>query len=218
MVKMIRTQDLQDRLQRADSWIKAARKLEPDSLHAAFVFYYIAFNSLYGLRLYEGTKTEADQDLKAFLRRIKILHDLDIRNGSRILPQAIQACCESGGDLIKDFIPTNRYWKRIAKAADIFNSQDTEAVDSARKGQYEDFLRLVLQRLNVLRNQVFHGCVTYGAASKGVPTLKAGLAVLKEVVPSFYKLMDEYGDYAKWPPIPYPRLGSEAHPRIDEVS
>jgi hypothetical protein len=73
MVKMIRTQDLQDRLQRADSWIKAARKLEPDSLHAAFVFYYIAFNSLYGLRLYEGTKTEADQESEGILEAYKNL-------------------------------------------------------------------------------------------------------------------------------------------------
>src|SRR5689334_2102030 len=91
-----------------------------------------------------------------------------------------------------------------------------QADQAYAKGDYDLQLDLVLKRLNVLRNQVLHGCVTYGSGPKGFPSLVDGLSVLREIVPAFYMLMDRYGHHISWPSIPYPRVGSEVHPTADE--
>lgn len=70
-------------------------------------------------------------------------------------------------------------------------------------------LRTVLRRLNVLRNRVMHGCVTYGAVSKGLPSVVKGARVARSVVPALCELMALHGPIVKWDPIPYPRVGFE---------
>ena len=68
-------------------------------------------------------------------------------------------------------------------------------------------LQLVLVRLTVLRNRVMHGCVTYGSASKGLPSINKALPVIRAIVPALIQLMRTYGHLVKWDPIPYPRVG-----------
>jgi len=98
-----------------------------------------------------------------------------------------------------------------------FKIEQRRADERLSHGKFEDLLKLVLKRLNVLRNQVVHGCVTYGPSSKGFPSLEAGLAVLRKLVPALHKLMDKHGHHMEWPAIPYPRVGSDLHTEVDRV-
>ena len=68
---MAETQDLHDRMTRANSWIEAATRMrvEAEHRHAEFLLLYVAFNGLYGRRQYEETRTQACDDLDDFSLR-----------------------------------------------------------------------------------------------------------------------------------------------------
>ena len=213
-------QNLHDRLQRASSWINAANLLPSGQKHAEFVFFSIAFNALYGQRQYEGSKKETATDRDEFLRRVMKMVDYDKRFGQHRLLLALKDCRKEAGELIVNYFLRDSYWRREQRSKDLiqqFKSELQRADERLNHGKWEDLLELVLRRLNVLRNQVVHGCVTYGPSSKGFPSLEAGLAVLQKLVPALYQLMDKHGHHLEWPSIPYPRVGSESHRAVDEV-
>jgi hypothetical protein len=202
------------------SWINAAKALPVDQKHAQFVFLCIAFNALYGRRRYEGSRDEAAQDRQEFLKRVKTMSDYDRRYGKHTLIRALEARRKECGELIVNHFLRDSYWRKektSKQLRDEFTKLKQRADEQLSKGRYDEYVDFVLSRLGVLRNQIVHGCVTYGPSSKGLPSLEAGLAVLKEIVPVFYDLMDKYGHHVSWPAIPYPRVGSEAHPIIDEL-
>jgi len=213
-------QDLEGRLKRARSWLDAANNVSMDQKHAVFIFLYVAFNALYGRRQYEGTQEDTLKDREEFLRRVRTMESYDMRHGSKILLKALYQCQQDGGSLITNYFLRNSYWKQAKRSKELveqFSRARIRAESKLLKGDYEEFLRLVLERITVLRNQVLHGCVTYGRESKGLPSLEAGLAVLQKLVPAIYELMVRYGDHVEWPPIPYPRVGSESHPFVDRL-
>jgi len=209
-------QGLLDRLQRADSWIQAASDLPPDRMHEAFIFLYIAFNCLYGRRKYEGDASQIEEDLDAFLAKVLAMHERDAQQGGKILTEALKACRGDGAVLIRDRFLVNRYWRGNQPAAALqpkLNKEAVGALEALADGDYREFLSLVFHRVSVLRNQVMHGCATYGARSYGRASLTKGLRVLRVLIPAFYHLARRYGHDLTWDPIPYPRLGSQQHPR-----
>jgi hypothetical protein len=217
---MVRPQALQDRLYRAKSWMDAAAALPPDQKHTEFVFLYIAFNALYGRRQYEGSLEESWKDREEFLTRVRKMSDYEKRFGNDSLRKALQLCQAECGELILNHFLRDSYWKRKKTARELareFTCIKCKAEAEFGKGRYHLQLDSVLRRLGVLRNQILHGCVTYGTRSKGLPSLHSGLPVLRQLVPAFYALMDKYGHHVAWPSIPYPRVGTEAHPEVDNL-
>jgi hypothetical protein len=215
---MVTPQALEDRLHRARSWICAAKALGPNQHHAEFIFLYIAFNALFGRRQYEGSKEEQSKDRQEFIDRVSAMSVHGSRAGDRLLQRALQACQEECGELILNYFLRDTYWRKEKTSRELkaeFIRQRYRAEKEFRKGRWNCQLELVLRRLAVLRNQILHGCVTYGTSSKGLPSLLAGLAVLRQIVPALYELMAKYGHHVTWPAIPYPRVGSEAHPMVD---
>jgi hypothetical protein len=209
-------QGLLDRLQRADSWIQAASALPPDRLHEAFIFLYIAFNCLYGRRKYEGDASQIEEDLDAFFTKVLAMHERDAAEGERILTGALKVCREDGAVLIRDRFLVNRYWRGNQPPATLqpkLNKEAVGALEALADGDYREYLGLVFHRISVLRNQVMHGCATYGARSYGRASLAKALRVLRVLIPAFYQLARRYGHDLSWDPIPYPRLGSMQHPR-----
>jgi hypothetical protein len=209
-------QHLHDRVRRADSWIKASARLQSNHLHETFVFLYIAFNCLYGRRQYEGDETQIGEDLNAFFRKILQLAEHDRKDGGETLPQAINACSKDGALLIRDRFLDSRYWKRtlpVERLHEALKSDAKGALEQAAAGEYGDFLFLTFSRISVLRNQIMHGCATYGPATAGRSSLAIAARVLKVLVPAFHALVRAYGQHAHWEAVPYPRVGSAQHPR-----
>ncbi len=208
-------QDLADRVTRAASWISAASKLPRSQKHEAFIFFYIALNAMYGRRQYEGTKTEAREDRKRFIARLLRIGELDARSGGSILPAALTASLGQAKTLIADQFLTDDYFRGapLQKVRADCRLDLRRALDAWSHRDPRGLLDLLLHRLTVLRNRVMHGCVTYGAASKGLPSVVVGLAVIRVLVPAFHRLMRQYGHHVVWDPIPYPRLGSPGHRR-----
>jgi len=211
----MRDQSLEDRLQRADSWIQATAALRPDQMHESFIFLYIAFNCLYGRRKYEGDETQIGQDLAEFFKKILAMHDRDVESGGAILKSAIAAARRDGAVLIRDKFLANRYWRGGSSVAlqKQLNREASMVEEQLALGSYDLFLDLTFRRISVLRNQVMHGCATYGSRSYGQASLAKGLRFLNVMVPAFYELTKRYGHEVKWDPVPYPRSGSKQHPR-----
>lgn len=218
---MEKSQNLIDRLHRSQSWMGAAKAQPSSEKHPQFICWYIAFNALYGIRQYEGSQEENRLDRQKFLKRLKILHSHDMRYGKSILLIGLKSCQSEAKKLITDYFPRDSYWTRRISSSELkqrFSSDLSRAEEMLYKDNYDFYLDLILRRLAVLRNQIFHGCATFGPTSKGLPSLEIGLSVLQTLVPAFYDLMDRYGHEVAWPPIPYPRVGSKAHPAIDKIT
>jgi len=185
-------------------------------MHEAFIFHYIAFNCMYGRRKYEGDQTQIQEDLEAFFSKLLVMHKKDLQQGGTILKDALSTCQQDGAVLIRDRFLANRYWRGTQPAAALqikLNKEAIGALEALADGEYGEYLSTVFQRISVLRNQVMHGCATYGARSYGRGSLTKSLRVLRLLVPAFYRLMRRYGHDLTWDPIPYPRLGSQQHPR-----
>lgn len=213
-------QDLRDRLDRAKAWIDAASRMDSAGSHEPFIFYYIAFNALYGRRQYEGTRTQGCEDRRRFLENLKLLNDIDCRHGRGILAKALARCRDEAAFLITDIFTNDDYCGHVRHAEEVqlYSRKKLSYVEaSIKRGDFFEYLNALLKHLTVLRNQIMHGCVTYGPKSKGADSLRAGTKVLKEVVPAFHELMSKYGQNGKWGAVPYPRLGSEKHPEIGKV-
>jgi hypothetical protein len=213
---MMADQNLLDRVRRADSWIKASARLQSDQLHEAFVFLYIAFNCLYGRRQYEGDETRIGEDLKAFFGKILELAAYDRKDGGEILQQAIKASSKDGALLIRDRFLDHRYWKRalpVERLHEALKSDAKAALEQVAAGEYGDFLFLTFTRISVMRNQIMHGCATYGPATAGRSSLAVAVRLMKVVIPAFQALVRNSGQHASWEPVPYPRLGSAPHLR-----
>lgn len=199
-----------DRLQRAESWIDRARSLieqDWDDCHGPFVFYWIAFNALYGRHDEIRGKKDID-DIKWFLSRIC---ELDQEDGSlsRMLPDSKRKT----DSLLRDQFLSEMYW-RESPSGNFKRKQDEdlkEAQDSYAKGKFEGYLTILFKRLLVLRNQIFHGCST-DKKSLNRNSLRPALEILEKLVPQFLKIFKAHGQRHDWPKVPYPRKGSPQHP------
>ena len=206
---MTRKQDLQDRLQRAQSWIKAAEGISSDQNHERFMFYYVALNAMYGRRQYEGDRSDVWQDLDRFVNQVKqMCASTGERNGRVLLPALQNRHVDA---LILDYFLLGDLFKGATKEKLLGRCKRDlmEAKLKLRSGDPFTMLRAVLRRLTVLRNRVMHGCVTYGTVSKGLPSVVKGARVARALMPALYELMATRGHGVKWDPIPYPRVGFE---------
>jgi len=150
------------------------------------------------------------------------MRQADEVDGKRvILGTALLSCRDACLSLLRSPFHLDDYWSRRVE----FHKVRRKCNDDVQRGsaaldenRYEDFLRPVLKRLTVLRNQVAHGCVTYGPSSRGFEGLEDGLKVLRALVPAFHSLAEKrgaqlHGDL-RWDPLPYPRLESGRHRQI----
>jgi len=206
---MSKKQDLHDRLQRAQSWIKAAEGISSNQNHERFMFYYVALNAMYGRRQYEGDRSDVWQDLDRFVNQVKqMCASTGERNGKLLLLALRNTHVDA---LILDYFLLDDLFKGATKEKLVGRCKRelVEAKLKLRSGDPFTMLRAVLRRLTVLRNRVMHGCVTYGEVSKGLPSVVKGAHTARALVPALYELMATHGPGVKWDPIPYPRVGFE---------
>ncbi len=209
---MTSEQSRAERLQRAESWMTAASALHATQVHEAFLFLSIALNSLLSRRRYQGDKAQVREDLDDFLKTILILNKLDEKQGGTLLRQAIAKSRQDGAVLIRDRFLKDAYWRRAEPSPQLQQRLVREALHATGRlldGDYRTFLSLAFNRIVVLRNQITHGCATYGSKSLGRSSLLRGVRFLKIMVPTLHQLISQYGWTVKWDPVPYPRFGSQ---------
>jgi len=217
-------QNLVDRLSRAKSWLDAASVLESKSKpgeidhHTAFVYRYVAFNSLYGRWRTEESQRRAKTQFDLFFDNLGRLHSEDqSEDGPNrwILPNALVQCKRHWVQLIDDeFLDSKGYWdipEHSENFREKYSSQKSTALRHLDWRNFKPLLHLIFDRIWVLRNQILHGCATFGPKSLGWESVERANPVLRAMIPAFRNLMEKYPDVVQWPPIPYPRYGSDQH-------
>ncbi len=196
-----------DRLQRAGSWISRSETFQEwDDYHGPFISYWIAFNALYGRHDEIRGRKDID-DIEWFLSRIC---ELDQEDGS--LSRIMSAIKQKTDRLLRDQFLSEIYWKEGLSSH--FKRRQDEDLKEARtaynQGKLAEYLTILFKRLQVLRNQVFHGCST-DKKSLNKNSLRPALEILEELVPHFWKIFKAHGQRYDWPKVPYPRRDSPHH-------
>jgi hypothetical protein len=215
-------QNLLDRLSRAESWLCAASNLEatvgPNEVDAqtVFLYRYIAFNSLYGMWKFQGSEKQTWTQLDRFFDNILILHSEDRHRKGNTLRTALLQCQSSWLGLMDNEYLDKGYWavqEHLPGFREKYRSAKFGALRRLSQQEYKDLLHSIFSRIVVLRNQIVHGCATFGRVSLGWKSVTTANPVLRTLVPAFLLLMGQYPDSVDWPPIPYPRRGSAQHPQ-----
>jgi hypothetical protein len=222
-------------LERAKSWISLAQALsQPEGFpvetenaegetiaaktraHERFIFYWIAFNCLYGRRYYDGFKADQETDIQKFLKKVKMMSQFSQENKETILEDAVSACHTFGRKLVLDRFLDDRYWRRQPKVTQIIRDSEEKWRQAEKELDMRKdcglFLELTFDRLRVLRNQIMHGCASHGLQSKGYKSLSFGVRFLEIMLPAFFMLTERHGEHVKWEKAPYPRKDHVEHP------
>jgi hypothetical protein len=170
------------RTHRALSWLQRA-EMENDDPDAAFVFLWIAFNSVYAREADEDLISREHERYENFLKRI-IICDRKNRLASVLFDQF----SDSLQTLIENKYVLHEYWLNQFKPGQgidwekSLNIAVNQASGAQRKRESLAYLMIVLARLRVLRNQVVHGASTW-KSSANRQQIQDAAAVMRQIVP-----------------------------------
>ena len=175
------------RIRRALSWIGRGER-EQDDPDAAFIFYWIAFNALYAEDTADRSEKMEQNAFQAYLRKIA--------NVDRERSVYGEMWDRSGGirDLINNRYVFKDFWKSQNGVGGFqnwkqdFDKESKNADYSLQKRDGSVVLRMLFDRLYVLRNQLLHGGATWqGSVNRSQVT--KGAEIMAGLVPWFVKLM-----------------------------
>ena len=196
------------RMRRARSWLAQSGNVESDE--EKFVCLWIAFNAAYG-----GEPTGAGGDgpnetqrINAFLKKV-IYHDKQREN--RIRAILWETYSEQIQDLLCNRYAFKAFWQYVRGEpqgadwdAQLERKNDGFWIDLEKENVFDVF-REVFWRLYQLRNQVFHGGVTF-AEGWGRTQLAQGRLIMEDIVPAVLDVMGE-NPGSDWGKVAYPRVG-----------
>lgn len=174
------------RCHRASSWIDRAGKLEPADWDGRFIFYWIAFNSLYGQPKYlekRDERTGEGKDIGKFLNEIFFLDPDRVR-------QNLNAIREDRQKLMRDHFLCDECWKYWHNKQ-LHTAGERQRESCSHKDRDSDRVQL-FARLYVLRKQLFHGC-SKDRSTKNREMLKGAVLVLGNLVPLFRDIVQIHG-------------------------
>lgn len=227
-----------DRLQRSYSWLRKSRRVaakndRPDH-EARFIYSWIAFNALYGVRradlpsLQKDTMALIRKEARRLIPPERLLDPLtSLRVGTHEPDWLIAKLClrdaqERGfSDIVGDEYLQQSFWdgesfETVSRLRDL----DKALVREARRGETPLLvLHIVLwRRLWILRNQIFHGASTDRESRRRSTPEKekkfvAAVDLLDQMVEALLAVMEQC-DKRNWPRIPFPRSGTVEHDEL----
>jgi hypothetical protein len=174
------------RCHRASSWIVKAKKLSATDFDGRFIFYWIAFNALYGQPRYLeiGKSKGEEQDFQSFLVLVQRL------DRTKSISHALDRLEDHCQKILEDKFLSDECWK-------YWDSQGLlSAEERLREGRadalYGKRLNQLFHRMYVLRKQLFHGCSTDGG-SKNREMLKSAVVMMEQLIPLFRDVVQTCG-------------------------
>ncbi len=188
--------DNETRLRRAGAWIEKAEKAEfATDDTSRFIFYWIAFNAQY---------SRDDNEVSEWCMRNKFLETIFSKDKDFSLVDIIN----DNQDALKRIFELPQtywyFWKEPEPEEKIENIEQWKKhfekpstlpfIYPSKKGfnlsQIEFTLRLIFERLSVVRNQIFHGSHSGNEHSHGYTQVEKGAELLSKFVPCFFHIMD----------------------------
>ena len=190
------------RLRRAKSWLERAKKEEGDR-DAEFIFYWIAFNSIYGKEESSGFRSKDRELYDDFFRTV-----LSIDPENRISEAVWKNLSDTTSRLLENQFVYRPFWKNVfSRGKDCknwkskFEEDERRGLSTLARGNTRGALNIIFDRLYVARNQIIHG----GAAweiGRNREQIRDGAAILALLVPRFIELM-ESNPHIDWGPPDY---------------
>ncbi|MCY3883737.1 MAG: HEPN domain-containing protein [Gammaproteobacteria bacterium] len=199
------------RLRRALSWLEKAQTLHShEDFDGAFIFFWIAFNSMYSI---QSSVNNPPSDTSQFRQFFKNLLQFDtegtIYNALwKGFPGAIRTLVQNKYvySLFWEFQMTGNEsdWETQLKKSEV---RALAALRSTRREKTLELLLIVFDRLYTLRNQLIHGSATY-QGSINRDQVKDGASILAYLVPSFVAILLENSDH-DWGEVTYPAISRQ---------
>ena len=198
----------EDRIRRAGSWLRRSDEATSDGEQV--IFLWIAFNAAYGSDAVDSENLTQRQQFSDFLGRVL---ERDERNDiEEILWDTFSGPIRI---LLENQYVFGPFWKWVQGEPEGDNWQERferETRGVRRRISERDVhgvLRIVFDRLYTLRNQIFHGGVTF-SGGWGQAQVKDGSRIMASLVPTVLKIMqtdiENSPDTAVWGTVSYPRI------------
>lgn len=191
-------QNFSIRVWRAMSWLERAEGLDSGDLEGRFIFCWIGMNALYGRQDAAHRPWGDRESLGTFLSQAwrldhhGLVHKLLGKRQVAVL------------NLIESKYLSSRFWDGETAPAIRQVKQDVKAsILGYQKTDRLPILRLLFERLYVLRNQVFHGASTKGSRLNR-RTLQISAAILMDLLPTFLYIMIDAGVTENWGDVSFP--------------
>ena len=202
----------EDRLRRADSWLRRSKDAKDDT--ERFIFLWIAFNAAYGseaLPSHSDKQRTERKKFRTFLREILKRDDDGVLEDAlwRTYSGPIRVLLENHyvfdpfWDAVRDRDPTaGKNWKRK------FSASKRSVLRSIGKNVHHVLTELFM-RLYTLRNQLIHGGATF-ATGWGQDQVRDGSRIMESLVPSILEIMradiERKPDSRVWGLVDFPRV------------
>ena len=189
--------DLNLRLRRVLSWVgRAENEYKAPDFDAAFIFYWIAFNAMYG-RL--GTSS-VDEVYEKDSRRDYFDRIVTFADAESVIYDTIWSVLRDEIErMLENRYVFEPYWRHRNNPAEDrdweqrFDKARERATEAIRRTRTKDVLCELFFRLNTLRNQLIHGGATWNS-SVNRNQVEPGARIMASLVPHFIEVMIEHPD------------------------
>ena len=193
---------LNTRIHRSLSWLQRAEK-EGDDIDASFIFLWIAFNAIYGIKATIDPDTTDRELLKDFFAKI-----ISIDESGMIYDHIWNHYSSEIRILLENKYLFAPFWNNQLDKNDCKDwkqrmaSQNKKIGRALAKQDSTEVLSYVFDRLYMLRNQLLHGSATWhGRLNRS--QLQDGNKIMKDLVPIFITLMMDHKEI-DWGELNYP--------------
>ena len=178
------------RIHRSLSWLDRAR-LQGNDDDSAFIFYWLAFNALYARErgeVFDYSNTERSVIREYF----ELIAQLD--SDSTIYNILWQRFSDPVRNLLGNKFVYQPFWNHYNEIPgyedweERFEKTNKMSLIALQNEDTASILKLIFDRLYVLRNQVFHGAATWGS-SVNRDQIRDSLNILEFIVPILIELM-----------------------------
>ena len=194
-----------DRLRRANSWLEAGLAGKTDE--EVFIFLWIAFNAAY------GTAPNLEEEEKEKDRFNRFMEQIIENDKDKKITYYLNQDSTVLKELLSNKYIYRPYWRSIQKneffSERRFDQKNNAILSNAILSKGIDkrsempIIREVLLRLYTFRNQIMHGSKTFGSESRGTEQLRAGCKIMKALVPTIIKIMNDNPE-KDWGEVAYP--------------
>lgn len=182
---------------RAISWLDRNESLDPSDTEGRFIACWIGFNALYS-QLDEDQLPWSDRKAqRAFLERI---YNLDTKGRFRKIVSKRQKSILS---IIDNKYLQEAFWVDRADADKELQAQTKDAIILLHKHHQVKLWRMIVERIYIMRNQVFHGASTKGS-SLNRRTLQNCTNILLDFLPACIDVILDYGVHEDWGRVCFP--------------
>ena len=188
------------RLRRAKSWLERAKK-ESNDPDAEFVFYWIAFDAIYGKSQSAGGDNDAREQFTDFFRRV-----LSADRDNKIRDTVWHNFSDSVRLLLDNKYVYWRFWRNVfSKGRDYENWKEDFEEDKRRglttlaNNNTKGALNIIFDRLYVVRNQIIHGGATWGTG-RNRDQVRDGARIMALLVPVFVEVIESNPEDIDWDP------------------